>query len=92
MKYALTKTKPTDLIFGKNEYTIKNNPIINISIEIVISLLVIISGILALKKIRWGIAILFSLLGFFTIGMFFISTVLSIVGLVLLFLSKHEFK
>ena len=62
------------------------------SIEIVISILVIISGILALKKIRWGFAILFSLLGFFTIGMLFISSVLSIIGLVLLFLSKHEFK
>jgi hypothetical protein len=62
------------------------------SIEIIISLLVIISGILALRKIRWGIAILFSLLGFFTIGMLFISSVLSIIGLVLLFLSKHEFK
>ena len=62
------------------------------SIEIVISILVIVSGILALKKKRWGFAIVFSLLGFFTIGIFFISSVLSMIALVLLFLSKHEFK
>ncbi len=62
------------------------------SIEIVLSILVIISGILALKKKRWGFAIVFSLLGFFTIGMFFISSILSIIALVLLFLSKHEFR
>ena len=62
------------------------------SIEIVISILVIIGGIFALKKKGWGFALLFSLLGFFTIGMFFISSILSILGLVLLFLSKHEFQ
>lgn len=62
------------------------------SIEIILSLLVITSGILALKKKWWGLAILFSLLGFFTIGMFFISSALSITGLVLLFFSKHEFQ
>ena len=33
MKYALIKTIPTDLIFGKNEYTTNNNPITKISIE-----------------------------------------------------------
>lgn len=37
MIYALIKTIPIDLIFGKNEYTIKNNPITKISMEIVIS-------------------------------------------------------
>ena len=35
--YAIIKTKPIDLMFGKKEYTIKNNPITKISIEIVIS-------------------------------------------------------
>lgn len=37
MKYALIKIIPIDLMLGKNEQTIKNKPITNISIEIVIS-------------------------------------------------------
>ena len=35
MRYAIIRTKPKDLILGKNEYTIKNNPIANISTAIV---------------------------------------------------------
>ena len=36
IKYAVIKIVPIDLILGKNEYIIKNNPITNISIETVI--------------------------------------------------------
>ena len=36
-KYALIKITPIDLILGKNEQTIKNNPITKTLIEIVIS-------------------------------------------------------
>lgn len=61
------------------------------AIEIILSLLVIISGILALMRKRWGFALIFSLLGFFTVGPFFISSVLAIIGLVVLYLAKNEF-
>jgi hypothetical protein len=35
IRYAIIKIKPIDLIFGKNEYTIKNKPIASISTAIV---------------------------------------------------------
>lgn len=48
-------------------------------------------AIFSFKRERWGIAVLGAFLGIFLIGVLFISTILSIIALVFLLMSKDEF-
>lgn len=57
----------------------------------IISFFPILGGILALKRKLWGIALAGSILGLFSLGMFFTSSVLSLIALILLLISKNEF-
>ncbi len=50
----------------------------------------IIGAILAIKRTHWGVAMLGAVLGIFTIG-FNISVVLSIIAIIILYMSKDEF-
>ncbi|KYK30863.1 MAG: hypothetical protein AYK22_02915 [Thermoplasmatales archaeon SG8-52-3] len=61
-------------------------------IGIIISIFPILGGILAIKKKQYYIAIATSVIGLFTIGIIFTSSVLSLIGLILLVLSKQNFQ
>jgi uncharacterized membrane protein (UPF0136 family) len=61
--------------------------------ECVLSVFTILGGIVALKRKMRNIALIGGILGVFTIGpIFFISTILSVIGLVLIMTSKNEFQ
>ena len=60
-------------------------------IGIFFSILPILGGILSIKKNIWIGAIICSVFGIFTIGPFFISSILSLVSLILIFISKEQF-
>jgi lysylphosphatidylglycerol synthetase-like protein (DUF2156 family) len=57
-----------------------------------LSIFPILGGILAIKKKMWGIALVGGILGLFTLGFLIISPILSLVGIILIFISRDEFK
>lgn len=61
-------------------------------IGIVISIFPILGGVLALKKKLWGIALVGSIIGLFSIGMLLTSSGLSLISLILLIISRKEFE
>jgi len=61
-------------------------------IECVISIFPILGGILAIKKKLWGISLVGSIIGLFTLGIIFTSSILSLISLILLIISKKEFQ
>ncbi len=61
------------------------------AIFLILGIFLLIGGILAIKRIHWGIALAASIAGIFSMGPFFIGSVLSLVALVLIFMSKDEF-
>jgi len=52
----------------------------------------ILGGIVALKRKLWGMALAGGILGLFTIGPLFMSSVLALIGLILIVLSRKEFQ
>ena len=60
-------------------------------IGIILSIFPILGGILSLKRLNWGIVIVMSIIGLFTIGPVLISSILSLIALILVALSKKEF-
>jgi hypothetical protein len=60
-------------------------------IGLILSIFPILSGILSIKRKNWSICIVMSIIGLFTIGPFFLSSFLSLIGLILIALSKNEF-
>ena len=61
-------------------------------IEIILAIFLILGGILAFKKKLWGVAIICSIIGLFTIGQFLLASALSLIALILLIISKQEFQ
>jgi len=61
-------------------------------IGFIVSIFPILGGILSLKRKSWGFCIVLSILGLFTIGPFLISSILAFIGLILIAISKNEFK
>ena len=61
------------------------------TIGCIISVFPILGGVLSLKQKMWGIAIIGSILGIFTLGPMFISTIFSIIALILLVMIRSEF-
>ena len=57
----------------------------------IIAIFPLLGGIFALKRKMWGIAVAGSIIGIFSIGPIFASSVMSLVALILLFKSKNEF-
>jgi hypothetical protein len=57
----------------------------------ILSIFPILGGLLALKKKMWGISLACSIIGLFTLGLFFTSSGFSLIALILLILSKQEF-
>jgi len=60
------------------------------TIGIIISIVVLLGGVFALKRSHWGFTLIGSIFGLFTIG-FYISSILSLIALILLIVSKNEF-
>lgn len=63
------------------------------AIECILAVLTILGGIMALKRKNRNIVLVGGILGVFTIGpILFVSTLLSIIGLILIMTSKNEFQ
>jgi hypothetical protein len=75
-----------------SEESIKDLFIICGSIGFFISIFTILGGIMSIKRQMWGIAIAGGILGLFTIGPLFSSSALSLIGLILVIVSKNEFQ
>jgi hypothetical protein len=71
---------------------INNNQIIFFSIFIILSLIALIGSISSYKRYRLSIVILCSLICIFSIGFFFIGSILSIISLIIIINSRDEFK
>jgi hypothetical protein len=61
-------------------------------IGVIISIFPILGGILSIKRKMWGFTIVMSIIGLFTIGPVLISSILSLIALILIVLSKNEFQ
>ncbi|MDH7517374.1 MAG: hypothetical protein QHH19_03420 [Candidatus Thermoplasmatota archaeon] len=61
-------------------------------IGIILSVFTLLGGILAFKKKRWELALVGSLMGLFIIGPFLSASILSLVGLILVGISKKDFQ
>ena len=58
----------------------------------ILSVFTLTGGIVALKRKAWGLAVIGGILGVFTIGPVFIGSIVSLIGLILVIISKKEFK
>lgn len=58
----------------------------------ILAIFPILGGLLALKKKLWGISLVGSIIGLFTLGIFITSSILSLISLILLIISKKEFQ
>jgi len=57
----------------------------------IIGIFQILGGLLSLKKKMWGIVFACSIIGLFSLGIVFISSILSFIALILLYFSRKEF-
>jgi len=62
------------------------------AVGIILSVFTLLGGVLAFKKKRWELALIGSLMGLFTVGPFLLASILSLVGLILIGISKKEFQ
>jgi len=60
-------------------------------IGVVFSALALIGGLMAIRRKSWGLAMIGSILGLFTIGVFFTASVFSLIALVFLLMTRREF-
>ena len=77
---------------GFNSNDIKDIFVICGSVSFFLSIFTILGGIMAFKKQMWGLALTGGILGLFTIGPLFVSSILSLIGIILVFISKKEFQ
>ncbi len=70
---------------------IKNFLLICGTIGIIISIFPILSSILCFKRKLWGFAVGTSIIGIFSFGPVFISSILCIIAVILISISKNEF-
>jgi hypothetical protein len=57
----------------------------------IMSIIALAGGIVALRRRGWGLAIVGSILGLFTIGPYFLASILALIGLILLVISRKAF-
>jgi hypothetical protein len=58
----------------------------------IISVFQILGGVLSIKRKLWGVSLTCSIIGIFSIGILFSSTLFSLIALVLLIISRKEFQ
>lgn len=61
-------------------------------VGIIFSIIALVGGVMAIQRKMWGLALAGSILGLFTIGFVFVSSILSLIALILIALSKSEFQ
>ena len=61
------------------------------AIAFILSILALLGGVMALRRRMWGLALVGSILGLFSIGFFGLSSLLSLIALIVLVMSKDEF-
>lgn len=71
---------------------IANLLIVCFTIIFVFAVIAILGGVMAVKRKAWGVALTCSILGLFTLGPLFISSILSLIALILIAVSKEEFR
>ena len=71
--------------------TMKDTIVICGTILSIISIFPILGGILSLKRKLWGVVLACSIIGLFSIGYIFTSSILCLIALVLIAVSKREF-
>jgi len=57
----------------------------------IMSIIALAGGIVALRRRGWGLAMIGSLLGLFTIGPYFLASILALIGLIILVISRKDF-
>jgi len=62
------------------------------AIGVILSIFPLLGGILSIQKKLWGGALAGSIIGLFTIGPVFLSSLLSLISLILLIMSKEQFQ
>ncbi len=58
----------------------------------ILSIFALTGGIVAVKRKAWGLALVGGILGLFTVGPWFIGSILSLIGLILVMISKKDFQ
>jgi hypothetical protein len=58
----------------------------------VLSIFTLAGGIVAIKRKAWGLAIIGGVLGLFTIGPMLLGSILSLIGLIVIIISKTDFQ
>jgi hypothetical protein len=58
----------------------------------ILSIFALAGGIVAVKRKAWGLAIVGGMLGLFTIGPFFLGSIMSLIGLILVAISRKEYQ
>jgi hypothetical protein len=58
----------------------------------ILSFFTLVGGIVAVKRKAWGLAIVGGILGLFTIGPFFLGSIMSLIGLILVAISRKDFQ
>jgi hypothetical protein len=61
-------------------------------IAIVLSLIVVLGGFFGVMRKHWGLAIVGAVLGLFVIGPFMLGSLFSLIGLILIAISRKEFE
>jgi len=62
------------------------------AIGLIISIFPILGGLLAIKRKMWRISVACSIIGLFSIGILFTSSLFSLIAIVILIISKKEFQ
>ena len=62
------------------------------AVVVILSIFVVLGGIMSLKKQKWGFALGGAILGLFTFGPLFISSIMCFIAVILLIISKKDFK
>ena len=62
------------------------------TIGCILAIFPILGGIVALKRKLWGMALAGGILGLFTIGPLFLSSILALIGIILVITSRKEFQ
>ena len=57
-----------------------------------LSIFTLVGGIVAVQRKAWGLAIVGGILGLFTIGPFFLGSIMSLIGLILVAISRKDFQ
>ncbi|UCE45249.1 MAG: hypothetical protein JSU93_07770 [Methanobacteriota archaeon] len=61
-------------------------------IAIIVSIIVLLGGFFGVMRKHWGIAVVGGVLGLFVIGPFLLGSILSLIGLILVAVSRKEFE